>query len=494
MKRIIVKVKKKELVKTDSKWLDDRVNLENVHRNISPLIPLPKENAEQINTGSWFNIQKINNKNSNYKSVFKGSDLPKSNKGKNESLRTIFYTIQLDKQMEQIFKQTCHLTRFLYNQCVKECHKGFVTDKGLRDLLINSKTNKFRGTKYEELLEKIPYDIKREVIRDFFKGFNTQKKLAYEKKRPFEMKYRKKNRDQNFVLNKKHIKFISDYQIESYPTYWPKDLIFKQVLPDINHDCRVVWTRSNRFCLMVSLDKVLTPNLNSDVCALDPGVRTFQTTFDTQGISYQIGSGDYYSKIEPLINIAQRMRDGNKRDFVEGKRIFRSAKNSKEKKGLKRAALRVEQKISNLLLELRRKTVNFLCSRYKSVIIPKFETQRMCQKRNSNGIWVRKVGKKTAEGLSRLSHYQFQQLLIAKGKQTGTKIIIGHERSSTKTCTNCLALNNSIGGSERFDCSECGMSFGRDIQAARNILLINWDQTEHSMVKKPKFRIHYRVT
>lgn len=489
MSQVIIKVKRKKKKQqqkeedSNSRWSEDRIKLESIHQDISPLIPLPNEQIKQIETNSWFIISKMGQNKSSYRSIPSHFEFQT-----NKVVGNHFVRLSLTKQMESLFKITCHTVRFLYNQCVNFYKRNNkITDKQLRELLINKGTNIFEGSKYEEMLSKVPYDIKREAIRDFFKAVKIQWDLFKEGKRKyFEMKYRKKKRDQNFVLHKKHIQRISEQEIQSYPKTWPHNLFCKGKFPKIEHDCRVIWKRTGEFLLMVPTNLPIRENSNLDICALDPGARTFQTSYDNKGISYQFGSGNYYSKLEPLVRIAERMRSGIKREFKEGKRIFRPVKNLKEREGLSKAALRVEQKISNLVLELHRKTANFLCSQYKTIILPKFETQNMCQKRDLDGNWKRKIGKKSSQSLSRLSHYQFQQLLKFKGEQTRTKIVIGHERSSTKTCTNCLALNQEIGGSERFVCSECGMSFGRDIQAARNILLINWDKAGHCLEKKKR--------
>jgi len=492
--RIKVRKKKKEL----DQFSKDFEIIEDVHKDLSHLIPLPLSQTQiPVDTKSWFNIQKIENNAKNLpncQSDFIPSEDP--------ALRNRFYFIQTSNEMKEIIRQNCHWTRFLYNQCVKEYLKGPVTREGLRTLLIYKKTNRFKGTKYEEMSNRVNSGIQDGVILDFFKGLNIQIQLVKEGKRKyFKMKYRKKKRDKNFLIDGREIRRISDREISCFPRSWPDSLYFKEKLPEINHACRIIWTRTNQYYLMVPEDIEIQQNQNTDICALDPGLRTFQTSYDNKGTSYQFGFYDYEKKIEPLTRIAERMRSGIKRVFVNSdgvevkrnktglnKKKFRMVKNCKELKSLQRATLKVEQKISNLLMELRRKTVHFLCSRYKTIIIPNFKTQNMCQKIKSNGS-RRNINDKNAKGLSRLGHFKFKQLLISKGEQTGTNIVVGHERYSSKLCTNCLNLHQNLGSSETYECKNCGLTFGRDIQAARNILLINWDQTGHSLVPKRKIRI-----
>ena len=51
------------------------------------------------------------------------------------------------------------------------------------------------------------------------------------------------------------------------------------------------------------------------------------------------------------------------------------------------------------------------------------------------------------------------------------KIHICNEAYTSKTCGCCGNLNNYLGGSKTFNCSECGILIDRDYNGARNIYL-----------------------
>ena len=95
------------------------------------------------------------------------------------------------------------------------------------------------------------------------------------------------------------------------------------------------------------------------------------------------------------------MRDGIKRRWVDGKRMFEKSSNKKELKGLKRAAYRLETKIKNMISDIHKKTAKFLCDNYDTVIIPVFRSQRMTERRDSEGRWKRKIGKGRSRRLMR---------------------------------------------------------------------------------------------
>ena len=114
---------------------------------------------------------------------------------------------------------------------------------------------------------------------------------------------------------------------------------------------------------------------------------------------------------------------------------------------------------------------NLLLKNFKVILLPSFETQNMVAKKEN-----RVFGKKTARELLTWSHYEFQQCLLWKAKLHGprrNKVVIVSEAYTTKTCGYCGEINNSVGGSEVFNCGSCGFKSDRDLNAARNILIKN---------------------
>ena len=207
--------------------------------------------------------------------------------------------------------------------------------------------------------------------------------------------------------------------------------------------------------------------LRGNAVALDPGVRIFQTTYDTEGNSYLIGENGA-KKIDSLAGIARRMRAGIYRYYQNGKKKYRKARNSKERRGLLKAANRIEQRIKNMISDIHRKTVKFLCEKYDTIIIPEFASQDMVRDVK------RKIGKSTARQLLRWSHYKFRELLKCKGEVMGAKVIIGTEEYTSKTCGNCFYVNKHLTGQKTLLCRNCNVKIHRDINGARNILMLNW--------------------
>jgi transposase len=319
----------------------------------------------------------------------------------------------------------------------------------------------------------VPYDVREGAVKDFFTALRIQKKLVREgKKKRFEMHYRRAKDPSSILVQKKHIKIKKNRNIQIFPTLWGKeDILSQRKFPDFLHDTRILYVPrgygKKRFYLCVPIDKDISDAPQEEVVALDPGVKIFQTTFDTNNETYLFGSEDGY-KLEGLKRVAERIRSGIKRTSRPNDRGNRTFERVPITKGMKKAADRIERKIKNCISEMHRKTVNFLCSKYSTIILPRFATKGMVARLN------RKIGKKATKTMILLSHYKFRMLLQAKAEEKGVKVILGSEYKSSMTCTNCFWENRSLGGSREYSCKSCGVRYHRDVGAARNILMINW--------------------
>jgi len=125
------------------------------------------------------------------------------------------------------------------------------------------------------------------------------------------------------------------------------------------------------------------------VIAVDPGVRTFLTGFD--GDSFiEFGKGDFgriTRLCQSLDNLSSRM----------------SKVNAKRRRRMRMAALRLRQKIRNLVDECHRKVVSFLTDNYRVIFLPTFESADMVAKAR------RKIGSKTARAMLTWAHFTVGQ-------------------------------------------------------------------------------------
>ena len=69
-----------------------------------------------------------------------------------------------------------------------------------------------------------------------------------------------------------------------------------------------------------------------------------------------------------------------------------------------------------------------------------------------------------------LSHYTFRQRLITKAEEYQSTVVEVDEYLTTKTCGSC-GVRNDPKKSKQYDCNSCGFTWGRDFNAARNIMI-----------------------
>ncbi len=223
--------------------------------------------------------------------------------------------------------------------------------------------------------------------------------------------------------------------------------------------CRVIRDRMGRFYLSLprqveARDESQAPKSRHGVVALDPGVRTFQTTYDADGVATEWGKND-------MRQVFKLCLEANRLYSRSG-----SAPGHRQRRRRMLAWHRLLVRIKDLVGELHKKMATWLCENYRVVLIPKFGSSRMVRKAE------RKIRGKTARQMLCWGHFAFRQRLIAKAELfPWVKVIECDEAYTSKTCGHCGAINDKLGASKTFRCRACGQISDRDIHAARNILI-----------------------
>lgn len=201
--------------------------------------------------------------------------------------------------------------------------------------------------------------------------------------------------------------------------------------------------------LNINFEKKIKSKIDKkEICAIDPGIRTFATVYSPNEVS-QLGI-DANKKIEKICKEI---------DIIQSKE---SKSNHEKKKILRKALHRKIKKIKNLRDELHWKIINYLTKRYNKIYLPKFEVKNM----------VKNLNHKISRQMNTLGFYIFQNRLESKCIEKGLKLITCTEEYTSKTCTNCGNVKN-IKKLRVYNCSKCSMILDRDINGARNIYLKN---------------------
>ena len=297
---------------------------------------------------------------------------------------------------------------------------------------------------------KVPKEIRANAVKEVVSNYKTAFSLLKNKKiKYFKMKYRKKKKDHRYlILSKSGVSKIDNTHIKIHPRTFGKnplkirkDKAFKNVTKLLDG----IKVRNNYIFLPVEIEVQNHTRAKYDICALDPGVKTFQTMFSNEEV-IKFGDQSKILKMYELIDYYKSIQTKVKK-YLKNK--------------LRKRILFLNEKIKNKVNEIHWKTINYLTNNYNNILLPEFETQKM-----TNNLH-RKVNRK----MMFWSHYKFKQRLIWKCNLKNRNIKIVNESYTSKTCTNCGWLNHNLSNKDCFKCNKCCIEIDRDTNGARNILL-----------------------
>jgi putative transposase len=432
-----------------------------------------------------------------------------------------------DQDQRKILTMWFGTARWTYNKCLDAVTKEGVakTKKALRDRIVNNKNHEAEGSETKWVVD-TPYEVRDGAMDDLLEAYKSN--FAKKKKDPtftFEIKYRSKKKCKSEAIYIRAGKFANgkprNYHKGGFYTkfFGEKKLASKEPLPDRwDYDLKLIRNRLNEYYLafpsplqVIELSEdgkkvkrmtkdewaragdkqvrstngpksTMVNDLNNSgeservgvrVAALDPGIRVFNTVYDpTRECVYSVGDRD----IEKIYELCRRM---DKWQSQWGKVT------SKKRRNLKRAYLRTQKRVRNMVDEVHKKLALFLVINYDIILLPKFETQQMAKK-NKTQVGVneddkpimrcqRKINSKAVRGMMTWSHYRFRMRLIEKAKERNGAclIFLVNEAYTSKTCGKCGHIHQKLGGNKLFKCPKCHFTIDRDVNGARNIYLRN---------------------
>lgn len=327
----------------------------------------------------------------------------------------------------------------------------------LRRSVMKSNTE-LNGSRYEWQSE-IPYDTRSLAINDAVSMYlSATSNMKNGNIRTFRLKY--KSRKSN-----RHIFWVDHRALKQKKNRW---CIFQQKLKKEcflrfrtkNQDCipdvmesnfKIMKDRGNYY-LIITKEEDISENKEteiSNIVALDPGVRTFQTGFGINGTCFEAGK----KQTELIKKLHEKI------DYLKSKQSETNRRSS-----IYHMKKRIEiwnKKIYDVISNLHNQFGSFLCKEYDKIFLPRFETSGMQESYKLQSV--------TKRMMSSLRHFDFQNKLKCLCDKYGKKLYLVSEEYTSKTCGFCGMLND-IGGSKDYKC-DCGMDIDRDINGARNILI-----------------------
>lgn len=212
-------------------------------------------------------------------------------------------------------------------------------------------------------------------------------------------------------------------------------------------------------CCFDTVEIPVTTELRK-VCALDCGVRTFQTVYSTSEVT-ELGTDYFKDKLLPLYLKLDKLLSGKKKqqnlklDNQRSKDLitFYDKKINK-----------LRSRIKNLVEDLHKKCANYLTNEFDVILLPTFETRKMSKFGN------RKINNKSVRAMLGLSHYKFKMLLKWFALKKG-KVVLDVNESFTSKTNPFTGMLMDIGSSKTFKYQDA--VYDRDINGARNIFIKN---------------------
>jgi transposase len=296
----------------------------------------------------------------------------------------------------------------------------------------------------------VPYDIRDTFLVDVMHNYKTN----FAKKGSFNLKFKtKKDLVYSMDVLAKH--WNVSKKNKYYDLYDMKFESSTKRLHKLPATSRLIYHRLLDQWTLVVPRKVIRTNesQSNSIIALDPGVRTFLTSYDTEGNSFEFGKNDI-GGLARLLHYRSKLQSKMKNNTTR----------SKKRRSYRKALLKLNQRMKNLVNDVHRKLIVFLVANYKEIHIPKLNFHKF-----------RKMTKKTRAKSAAWNHCLFVDRLVDYCKsQNGpqkTNVVVCTEEYTSKTCSCCGNIKYDLGANKTYKCLQCKNIFDRDINAAKNILL-----------------------
>ena len=365
----------------------------------------------------------------------------------NDGIKTKKIRIYPTVNQRLILKQWIGTSRYVYNKALDTAKKlGKYNFYTLRNKVVTAKNND--NIKSWEL--ETPKDVRAGAVKDMTIAFSAaMTNLKRRNISSFKLGFRSKKLESSIVIPKSAIE-IHKHSVCIYKRYLghiktSKDKVLNNL--KIDHDCRLKNDKGRWFLYIPVKEKMVNNEIpQHGVCALDPGVRKFQTVYSEYETKKIIIDKEILKTLLSKLDTFQSLR--SKKEISKSHYVRRHSK--------------LQFRLSNLIDDLHYKTISYLIRTYDTIFLPSFESQELVRKNKS---------KICRRNMLTMKHYTFKQRFIHKCDYAlNTNLFICTEEYTSKTCSRCGLLND-VKSSEVYSCKRCNLVMDRDINGARNILI-----------------------
>ncbi|MUL35125.1 RNA-guided endonuclease InsQ/TnpB family protein [Gloeocapsopsis dulcis] len=349
----------------------------------------------------------------------------------NINLKSRKIRIYPNPELNKVWRRWLAACRYCFNQAIDYQRKnGRIGKRKLRNVIMQSNLPQW--------VKDSPCHIRQNAIFDAHQAFSASRDAKFRSCRDRQQPI--KFNDCNFSQGMWYPKLVKGLKF-----------IASELIPTSCEYCtQLTFSKGQWFAIFPIHTETTKLDLDG-VIALDPGVRTFLTGFDGHRF-IEFGRGD----IGRITRLCQHLDD-----LISRVRLALS----RQRKRMRQAANRLRLKIRNLIDEAHWQIAHYLTHNYRIIFLPTFETSQMVSRAR------RKIRSKTVRAILGWAHYRFELFLDHQARTTGSTVIKGSEAYSSKTCTHCGHIHQSLGGSKIFKCKSCGNTLPRDFNGALGFML-----------------------
>lgn len=424
-----MKKKKKQFFKfRDKTLLNLNINLFSKHFSDH------SKNFSYLDNDSWFRSKKFNNNNSCNKLMFFNDQLEAV---EYKSKKIVLLPTKIQKNILLNWMKAC-IT--MYNSTIAFFKKCRFNNQSLSNYISFYKVRDLLKKEKEHIIELYP-NLNVHVLDLAIKEACKNLKANLTKGTKFRLRYIKQSKPTRIIhLEKDMFKSGTSFCTSTFGKVFKNtsNYNYKNVKCDSTIQYNSV---TDRFTLYVPIEIKQSHNKNcKNSISLDPGTRKFLTGYSNEGcFEFGINLKSKLSKILKKIDLMQSLEK-------------------------KKAEMKWREKITNLIDDMHWKIIKYLTDNYFEIMIGNLSTKEISKNENLND-----MTKRLAYSM-RL--YVFKQRLKYKCYVLGKNYKEVSEAYTSKLCSRCGEYND-IKGSENYMCNFCDYKIDRDMNGAKNIMMMN---------------------
>ena len=409
----------------------------------------------------------------------------------------------LTTKQKTIFNEWINTCNYIYNKTIEHVNNGCKPDfYSLRDILItkNTKKNNIEYKQQEDIIKHLqqkhkllleddkikesnklidankkllkqiaktlqseknilindweyntPKDIRAGAVNDVCKAYKTAfTNLKNNNIKRFNISFRKHHDRNKSIVIPKNLIQICNNKIKLAPSYLKNECYLnianktlkKHKNITIDADCRLLKQYNDYWLIIPITVQVKQKSKLYNYCGIDPGIRTFMTTFGNKGCNEYNHNSLFIDKLNKSIFYLKSLR-------------------TKECHNKRKALNKREIKKENIINDLHWKTINQIINTNDVIFYGDIKSHNIV-KNGKNKILNR--------NFNDLKFYKFKERLLYKAAYNSKLMYSINESYTTQCCSTCGTINNP-GSSKIYHCHKCVIDYDRDINAAKNILL-----------------------